>query len=112
MLLRFDLGTKSKLGPFCGLAMGNPHWPGVLDLFSKSEISRSNFLVTKLIPLMVFNFRFKLNNTDTIPVQFRIYLHRGLLAIVLGSDIKNIHTVIAIFCIGTHYVLDRPIFVK
>ena len=31
-----DEGTKSILGPFCGLARGNPQLPGVLGLSSKS----------------------------------------------------------------------------
>jgi len=29
----------------CGLARGNPQWPGGLGLSSKSKLSRSNFLV-------------------------------------------------------------------
>jgi hypothetical protein len=36
--LRFDVGTKYKIDQLCGLAMGNPQWPGVLDWFSKSNI--------------------------------------------------------------------------
>ena len=35
---RFDLGTQCKIGAECGLARGNPQWPGVLGLFIKSEI--------------------------------------------------------------------------
>ena len=42
---RFDLGTKSILGPFCGLDRGNIQWPGVLDLFSESKISWFNLVV-------------------------------------------------------------------
>lgn len=38
-------GTKCKLATECGLARGNPQWPGVLGLSSEAEISRSNFLV-------------------------------------------------------------------
>jgi len=34
-LLRFETGTKSKLGPLCGLARGNLQRPGVLGFFSK-----------------------------------------------------------------------------
>jgi hypothetical protein len=33
----FDSGTKCKLSTECGLARGNPQWPAVLDLFSKSS---------------------------------------------------------------------------
>ncbi len=33
----FDSGTKCKLTAECGLARGNPQWPRVLDLFSKSS---------------------------------------------------------------------------
>jgi hypothetical protein len=42
---RFDLGTQYKISPLCGLARGNPQWPRVLGLSSKSKISRVNFLV-------------------------------------------------------------------
>ena len=41
----FDLGTKSKISPLCGLARGNPQWSGVLGLFSKFKISGFNFLM-------------------------------------------------------------------
>jgi hypothetical protein len=40
-----EAGTTSKLSPECGLARGNPQWPGVLDLFRNPKISRFNFLV-------------------------------------------------------------------
>jgi hypothetical protein len=32
-----NLGTKYTLSAECGLARGNPHQPGVLDLFSQSS---------------------------------------------------------------------------
>jgi hypothetical protein len=35
-LAMIDLGTQSTIGACCGLARGNPQWPGVLGLFSKS----------------------------------------------------------------------------
>ena len=47
---RFDLGTKSTIGTFCGLDRGNIQWPGDLDLFSESII----FLHTakRFVPLV------------------------------------------------------------
>ena len=36
ILARFDLGTQSTIDTDCRLARGNPQWPGVLRLFSKS----------------------------------------------------------------------------
>jgi len=38
-------GTKSILGPFCGLARGNSQWPGVLGFLSEPKISRFNSLM-------------------------------------------------------------------
>ena len=43
ILDRFDSGTKSKIGPLCGLARGNLQWPGVLGLSSEPKISGSIF---------------------------------------------------------------------
>ncbi len=42
-LAGIDLGTKCKLSTVCGLARGNPQWPGVLDLFRKPKISQFTF---------------------------------------------------------------------
>ncbi len=38
-------GTKSLIGASCGLVRGNPQWPGILDLFSESKLSQSDFMV-------------------------------------------------------------------
>ena len=32
----FDTGTKPTIDTDCGFARGNPQWPEILDLFSKS----------------------------------------------------------------------------
>jgi hypothetical protein len=38
-------GTKCKLPAECRLGRGNPKLPGILNLFSKPQLSQTNFLV-------------------------------------------------------------------
>jgi hypothetical protein len=41
----FSSGTKSIICTFCILAMGNPRWPEILDLFGQSKITWSDLMV-------------------------------------------------------------------
>ncbi|MEX1330247.1 MAG: hypothetical protein AB1Z29_25880, partial [Desulfobacterales bacterium] len=44
-ILRHISSSEFILGPFCGLARGNPQWPGGLGLFSKSSHFDPLFIV-------------------------------------------------------------------
>jgi len=69
----FDLGTICELSPFCGLAWGNLHFPGIVGWYSKPKISWFNFLVDlkeqstqceKNCTVRIFLRMFKLKNDE------------------------------------------------
>jgi hypothetical protein len=64
----FDSGTKSKLCSLCGLVRGNLQLQGIVDLFSESKISQSNFLMD-----VEEKSTTQLQNGQTIYIEFALF---------------------------------------